>query len=354
MTWLRYTIFKPNPMGHGGEKRTAQISEMLDKAEINYCILKKPQGKVKINIEYIYYVFYAFLLYLKIMTSIKKRFSPVRLLKRSIWAANRLRLFKGIENGGILLWEATRMEHAFCISFFKKKGYKIVAIPHNLESLVPTQESALTGKKSPQWLMEEIAILKKCDIVFAISKEETLFLRQCSIKAKYFPYYPPKDTVDFLRSVKQKRKNIISPHMGKKQILMLGSANNPPTKIGMIDRINFFLNDKEIDCKLIVAGHYTESLKEYIKNSDKINLIGSLSQAQLEYWMVHTDMVLVHQPPTSGALTRITEFMIGGIPVLTNFESARNFWEINGIFVYDSDEELRKILKNSKLEPPSS
>ena len=87
------------------------------------------------------------------------------------------------------LWENT--QDLPSLYMMKAAGAKIIAYPHNLESLVPTQVDLTTHKQSPYWLYEEVKRLKLCDEVYTISKEETWLLQLFGINAKYFPYYPP-------------------------------------------------------------------------------------------------------------------------------------------------------------------
>ena len=88
------------------------------------------------------------------------------------------------------LWEYTQDIAPFYL--MKAVGAKIIAYPHNLESLVPTQRDNISHKLAPYWLYEEMERLRMCDEVWAISKEETWLLQLFGVNAKYFPYYPPK------------------------------------------------------------------------------------------------------------------------------------------------------------------
>jgi hypothetical protein len=80
--------------------------------------------------------------------------------------------------------------------------------------------------------------------------------------------------------------------------------------------------------------------------------LGSIGDDQLEKLLLEVDMILIHQPPTTGALTKIPEMLIAGIPVLANFSSARNYYNTNGLFIYDNDITFYEILNSYKVSIP--
>jgi len=252
-----------------------------------------------------------------------------------------------------MLWESTRMEYSFVVPLFKKKGFKIVGIPHNIESLVPKLTSGITDKTSPEWFMEEIKMLRQCDSVFAISTEETIILKQFGVKANYLPYYPCSDTLRYLKEIRDKREKRVNIKSKNKRILMLGSAINAPTKEGMINRIDFFSTGGPVALDLLIAGFGTDILKSYISNDNRIELLGELTSDQLSDLLIDTDALLVHQSVTSGALTRITEMLIAGIPVLANFESGRNYYRTDGLYIYHNDIQLMEYLEIEKFPVPA-
>jgi glycosyltransferase involved in cell wall biosynthesis len=245
----------------------------------------------------------------------------------------------------VILWEATRMEYSFIVPMFKSLGLKIIAVPHNIESFVPGLRSGITNKMPPDWFMEEVKLLKECDMVFAISREDTLLLKQMGVKVEYLPYYPTKDTFEYLLKIRELRRKRKNKEIKRKKILMLGSAINPPTKEGIIDRINFFREHSEICYDLIIAGYGTDQLKYYVNKDENIKLCGELTKNQLSDILIGTDVLLIHQPPTSGALTRIIESLIAGIPIIANFVSGRNYFGIDGLYIYYDDNQLISYLE---------
>lgn len=352
-TIYRFTIFKSDSFGNGAEKRTAQISEILNEEGKDWHLIPSGFNSITFSKYYIRKYFQTLINFLRIIILIKKPFNI-----RSLYGTlSYVTQFKGIfsipraAEGDFILWETTKMEYSFVLPFFKKMGYNVVALPHNIESLVPGQISPITKKTSPSWLFDEIRVLKNCSAVFAISKEDTLILRQFGINAQYLPYYPTKEVISKLLEIRSLRLGLEIEQKSRKQILIIGSAVNPPTKQGMADRIAFFKGQNKNACDILVAGYGTESLKSLTENFSNIKFLGEISDDDLFSLLTTIDALLIHQPPTSGALTRIIESLIAGVPVLVNFDGARNYFDMPGVSLYYNDNQLIRLI-DGDLETP--
>ena len=247
----------------------------------------------------------------------------------------------------LFLWESTVSGNFIYPYLFKSTGNPTIALPHNLESLVPTQKDDLTGKTSPDWFLDEVKRLALCDAVFTISREECWLLKLHGLNAFYLPYYPPREAEALFLAIREKRMNSKKEN-SPKQYLLIGSTNNPPTFQGMKQIIELFhqLTD---DSFLIVGGYNSESLKPYIHSPEKIQLHGTLSNEQLTELLISTDAVIINQQATTGALTRIPEMLIAGIPVIVNADAARSFYDANGVVLFNNLIELPELI--IKFEP---
>jgi hypothetical protein len=348
MEVLRYTIFDSLPEGNGAEKRTAQITEILDDAGIKSKLVKK-QDTTNIGIAE---VLFRTIPVIRDLTKViplhlYKNLKSVLRVVRDYIQTERL-LFRKLDSDiKVLLWECTRSDNFFVPLLARKYGKKIIALPHNLESLVPNQVSTISLKRAPEWYLEEILYLSVCDLVFCISKEDTFFVKLFGINAHYLPYFPTRDTETFYLNIREKRKNRSRADKKLRNLLMLGSANNQPTRLGMIDRIKFFSSKLVDNVKLTIAGFYTDTLSCEIDFSNSIRLAGSLNSDQLERELLETDAILIHQTSSSGALTRIIEMLLAGIPVILNFESSKDYSNIDGLYVYNNDEQFTELLKSN-------
>jgi hypothetical protein len=353
MKIIRYTIFDSSINGNGANKRTAQITEILENSGIESLFIKKDET-IKINL------FHVLLKAVPVLRMITRalsisHFKNIKSVLRGV--RNYLRTEQNLlqalrSDAGILLWECTRSENFFVPQLARKYGKHIISLPHNIESLVPNQSSSVSLKYSPEWFDEEISYLSKCDMSFCVSKEETLLLKLFGISSLYFPFYPTAESEQYFLNIRGKRLSR-PPNKGRtRKLLMLGTANNQPTKMGMIDRIRFFTLNKPENISLQVAGFYTETLSADITIPENINILGTLNKHELETLLADIDAILIHQPATTGTLSRIPEMLIAGIPLILNFESARNNYGSDGLYLYENDEQFTKLLMTESFKMP--
>jgi len=331
---LRHYISQTaNPYGDGAAKRSAQISEILQKYNIDN---KRIDILFKHKIHYSHFL-KAFLFCKK--NKMKMRFNKIK-LKRLTSEINYAQNFLAANKtqNQLFLWETTRDWYYYLPYIFKNANIPVIALPHNLESLVPSQKSFFSEKESPLWFSEEIQHLKQADAVFTISREEQLFLQLFGIESFYLPYYPTFEVTENLLQIRENRKT-----SSKDFFLLLGSAYNPPTFLGMKTLIEQFQN-QNINQKLIVAGYGSEILQSTI-NQKYIELKGEVNNELLTDLMNHAKAVFINQPATTGALTKIPELLIAGIPIIANSFSLRSFHNIEGIYSFENISEINNLTK---------
>jgi len=347
---IRHTKFDSNPLGDGGSKRSAQIREILMGAGIPFEDEKFALSKFSLK-DLVVYICRSFLFVQKTFTfkeigSIKRYWSILKIVALRIPI-----IVDKYKNQSILfLWEST-VSNNFAYPFLmKENNVPIIALPHNLESLVPTQKDGFSGKISPDWFQNELKGLSLCKAVFTISREECWLLKLYGINAFYLPYYPPKDVEKILLEIREIRQQRVISNLTPK-ILLLGSATNPPTYNGMLEMISLCKQEKP-SVELHVGGFQTERLKDEVGESPQIILHGTLSDIELNNLLMNVDAVLIHQQVSTGALTRVPEMLIAGIPVLINADAARSNYEHKGLFIYNTDEQLLKYLREYNWSIP--
>ena len=339
MKIVRYTKFADNPHGDGGSKRSVQIKEYWQGNGTNFIDENFELPKKYSLILAIKWCLRAILF---ISKYIGWRTYPCFIDKYKAVLTYALRLpviydkYKG--ESVTFLWEYT--QDIAPLYLMKAAGAKVIAYPHNLESLVPTQQDNTSHKLAPYWLYEEVERLKMCDEVWAISKEETWLLQLFGVNAKYFPYYPPKAAETEFLNIKTARATLKKE---SKEFIILGSATNPPTRMGMQELINFFGSKSELSYTIHVGGYKSETL-DYVDNPNVV-YHGTMSNENLSDLLVRVDGIIINQPTTSGALTRIVENRIAGIPVYANFGAARDFYNLPDVHVYENFDDLDEILK---------
>lgn len=350
---LRFTLFNLSGPGHGGDRRTAQLTELLESSGLSWQRIPDGMDPPGLNKVYFSRLYHIIILFFRLIFFIKKLPDPFRLYKTIKLTSQFTGIFNNINRNEhkLLIWEMTKSEYAFIVPLFKSYGYNILAVPHNLESLVPEQRSAISNRIAPLWRDEEFKVLALCDKVITISIEDSALLKNAGIDSETLPYFPASDQLKQLLDIRKERGTFKSVDPLRKKILMLGSAMNPPTRQGMKQVLELFRNDHFAMCDLVVAGYYTEQFAEY-NSGERINIIGTVTDEKLHDLLCICDNALVCQPQTSGALTRICEFLIAGIPVISNIEAARSYSAVDGVYVYNNEEELKKFLTTYYPVPP--
>ena len=326
------TKFRLDPFADGGSKRSVQIREILQTSGIEYedDSFTLPKGLKADKLIQLAFRSFAFIwrYYPK-----KRIHSFPHFIKLIKYYALRLPIVydKYVNKDIVFLWENTNDRDL--VYLLKATGHRAIGLPHNIESLVHSQTT--------DGLKEELDCLKECDAVYTISKEETWLLRLFGLNAHYLPYYPPKDVEVFLKGIKEKRNKRSSKDC--KQFTILGSATNIHTRLGMQQIIDCIAS-RNVSFDLSIAGYGTESL--IVPNNPRLFFKGTLSNDELENLLVSVDGIIIYQPPTTGALTRIAEMQVAGIPVFANFDACRDYHNIDGVYLYDSFDDLLLILNS--------
>lgn len=326
---LYHSIFKPNPQGHGGSRRTAQVVQLLNKSGFAADFVSPQSGGTWKNL----------------VAGVK--FAA----QQSLWPdpfwrfgsfgfpANVYRqAFDHHSGQKLLIWEANRELFEIAPIVAKAAGYRVIALPHNIEALVSVPAERDRSSSNLRSLSHELYCLSQADAVFCISWEETWLLRQCGIPASFLPYYPPEETVNSLQKIRQLRAN-----SDKSRFLIVGTVKNQPTLEGMLEQLNMLAKLREqVPFEVDVAGYGSEVLAEDCK-FEGLKLHGSVDQSFLDHLLIHAKAVLVHQKTGAGALTRIPEMLIAGIPVIAN-DQARRSAAYEGVYLYEGPAALAELL----------
>lgn len=335
---LHHSNFANNEFGHGGEKRTAQILEILTSSNIDSFNLNITPNLTRLEkIKQVYGFSFS---------NLTSRQSIISKIKENwLISANR----EPFSLSRFLLWESTFESNSWLLNAAKRQNKKIIALPHNLESLVPGQISAFSKKTSPNWLLEEINLLSKCDNVFVLSREEQWLLRLFNIDANFLPYYPTEKAYSYLLAIRNNREVEDEP---QDSILLMGSAGNTPTFQGMKNRIDAISKSSAISkFKVHVVGYYTEKLKQYCNHKNFI-FHGPLSNDAMAKLFQKIKFAIIHQPPSSGALTRVPELLISGIPIILNANAGRTFYNLEGVNIYDTESDFEDLIHLDFKTPP--
>ncbi|PSB35720.1 glycosyltransferase [Stenomitos frigidus] len=334
---LRSSKFKTDPNGNGGQRRSAQIQELVIQAGLEACDI----NLYSTNRIDRYVGGLIFLAKHKFNAYPSHRVISLCGKQSKIYYDN-LNQHKGSK---LLLWEDT--ENYIAPYVAKDFDFNILALPHNLESLVPDQRDPFTYQPLPDSFANEAKQLAKANAVFCIAREEQWLLKLYGIDADYLPYYPPQPILSNLLELRQLRQDT-APH----RFLILGTAINPPTRIGMIEQIQWLSEISQgVNFTIDIIGYGTETLKDYCCDP-RFTLHGTVDSGKLNHLLLNAKAVLAHQKAGVGALTRIPEMLIAGVPVIANANACRSAFSYPGVYCYDSRDELVAQMSRT-LDTPS-
>jgi glycosyltransferase involved in cell wall biosynthesis len=333
---LRYSKFESRAEGHGGHRRTAQISELIHSAGLGiHEISQMPSTPIQ-----------RYLHGLRFLAQYRPRF---HISRPTISGCGQqylscLQALDSYSGKKIMVWEMTLSHVAPYLA--KDRDFKLIALPHNLESLVTDYIDPLTSESLPASFESEIKHLAQADRIFCIAREEQWLLKLRGIEADYLPYYPVQSILSELLSIRHRRQS-----SEKQRFLVLGSADNLPTLTGMIEQLQWLETISQTHpMQIDIAGYGTEALQHYCDRPN-VHLLGSVDPDKLDYLLTHAQAILVHQKAGVGALTRIPEMLIAGVPVIANSNACRSAFDYSGVYCYDSPSELLHWMNQSLPDP---
>jgi hypothetical protein len=339
--FLSSVFLTPSGKGHGGNRRARQVHDLLLEAGLEI-ITAAPvrdsaveglrQARVGAIGRYLRDV----------------HLNPVRRARVGLGFARNYgdarRAFARRPDVRALVWEDTFNAHVLHAA--KDQGLRVIAIPQNLESLVPGFVEVRTRQALPWSFEYEVAQLRLADRVFTISREEQWLLRLRGVAAEYLPFFPDASLKRRWLDLRRRRTGPFD------RFVVLGSAVNPPTRAGIIEFLDWArTGGGPRDVPIHVVGHGTQELRHL--GGGNVFVEGSLDDAALEAHLLRARAVILHQPAAVGALIRVSEMLLAGIPLLANPVAARSTAGYAGLTVYESLTDLSRLLESAGWpEPP--
>lgn len=252
-----------------------------------------------------------------------------------------------LKSPGTFLWAPSYGAHLVLGRLARARGMRVIAVIHNLESLVPNQPCPIRPSQR-DWLDLELRLLADAEVVFCHSRWDQWFLRLRGIDARLLPYFPAATRYEALHQVRVERE----ASAPAKLVVVLGNALNPPTKLGMVSQIAM-LKRHAFELNGIDFHFCGEGTKEIGSMCDIPNtrFHGYVDEATLQKLLVSARAVWFHQPATTGVVTRIADMLVAGVPVVANSFAARSYEEADGVYGYDLDQLFPRIISTCFASP---
>jgi len=330
---IYFSRFKPTVDRGGGSRRTVQVLRAFDERDIRFVTATQPYpfdreffekirsprgGWFKKNLitggEYPYWT--------------KTRREVVYRLRNisTHWA----KLFDRDHTVRLVLMDDPLYFAPLAEKLFKS-GIPVAAVCHNIESLVA---SNVDPAHRLDLFKLELEMFARCEIVITISREDTTLLNNFNDNANavFFPYYPVEDIRRRLTAIRRKREKT-GGSKPKENYLMMGTAINNETREGMLKMIRRWetVGASAYGGKLLVAGYDTDTFLGEVKSSDNVEFLGPLDNDEHDRRLSEIKAFTCYQERGGGALTRICEMLIAGVPVVANSHAARSYYDKKGV-----------------------
>lgn len=345
---IYFSRFLNSPSGNGGDKRTAQLCDILDNTlDYNFTSICNSPFEIPARISNLLNDSSNFFkkkrsqIYKNRYTYSKYQMWSSSFREHLLYMHLQSQLFvEGLAAAPELLLIDDAVFLAPVVRYAKDKKIPLVVFCHNIETLSFEQ---VERAHQPNLFNYELELLAMSDLVVTISKEETYLLRNFGINPNYLPYFPLKQTAARLEKVRSRRESST-----KADFLLLGTVHNLPTMVGMKRVLSTVAgNDLLRDDKLVVAGYGTQQLEGFTDDPG-IEIRGEVTDEELDDLMVTTKGCIVYQESGSGALTKISELLTASVPVIINSHAARSHHNLPGIFEFESLESLPVQLAAAK------
>jgi glycosyltransferase involved in cell wall biosynthesis len=214
----------------------------------------------------------------------------------------------------------------------------MVHLCHNLEALCLMKHHPAIAR---QVMAEEIALLAMAELIVTISREETYFLTNLGLPAFYYPYFPPAAIERRLSRVRQAR--VDTPKEG---LLLLGSVTNPATRTGLKNFLRAWKDSppQQFAERLLVAGYGCRP-DDVPVNDPRVEYLGEVEPERLDRILEQVRACVCYQEHGGGALTRICEMLLAGVPVLANPLAARSYFRQKGVVVFEHMSDMAEALQ---------
>jgi glycosyltransferase involved in cell wall biosynthesis len=342
-TVLRWTRFASNPYGTGSEKRSAQIRALCEAAGFAVADMQPPSGNARWRARLA-----GMLIRWRLGRHASVDDAGAGLLGyRSLFYRNALARHRGAR---MLLWETTY--DSILPTLARAAGYRIVALPHNLESLVSEAAFADPSHDVLTGLAMEIRRLHLADAIFTISKEERWLLEARGLGPHYLPFHPDPalaDACSKIRSARVARVQADGSIAGP--LLLVGSAFNPATERGMRWQLEQLRAVGWPAAGVVVIGPQTEARLAGFAVPG-VRILGGVTWEELTQHLTTCSAMLIHTFGGAGAVTRIPEALLAGVPVIANGNAARDQYGTPGVHVYDDPAGFHALIPAALPIPP--
>lgn len=317
MKYLHLSIFDCHTKRHGGTRRSEQLREVfqgLDDAEgstVNPYLPIKPALLIAVRYPLTLLGTLAFSAHLFVTRGL----SFLGALQYAVCSVNLIKTLERHDFDLVFHETAPGISIPF-MRYLASRGIPYVAMPHNIEYLVPGQVMRIFRGRHHAYQTETEGYCAARHVL-GICEFDTAILRCCGANASTLEYRPTQEDRQRFARIRVAREGRTSFD----GMLLLGTVANTPTFNGVKALLDT-LHTTHPELRITVAGYGTEAFSSY--QSKTVNVLGSVTEAQVEALLIGATVLLINQPQTSGFLTKIVEMNLSGVPqaIISNYFQA--------------------------------
>lgn len=326
--FIYFLGYYPN-FHHGGVRRTNQILNELSRTYTPIAIdTKNLRQEIKCIGNWVKYV----LQMVKVFFITKGTLSAK--LKSSALSGV-VNSFIERTNPDFIVYDFVDSPYKYLWMTFKNSKMPVIAVIHNIEFLVCSSDTVASEMIN---FYNQIEAIKYADLSITISTIDDYICRVYGANTLLLPYMPTTEEIYIYRKIAKDRA--ASKNAVRNKILILGTAHNKPTRLGILNLLANIDRWKADSDELLLAGFGT---KDYFNSSEQVEVLGAVSQTELYSILREVKCCVIFQPPASGKLTKLVELKLCKVPVFIN--SAYISAEESGFLKKYSDyDQLRTLI----------
>jgi hypothetical protein len=242
-----------------------------------------------------------------------------------------------------------------CVDFARIRaahdsGVGLICCPHNFETWQANPpRDYYTGEGLPHSFHREACFAALSDVVFCISREEQWLLTNYGATTDFLPYYPPAAHLAALTEVRRAR--VETPPAGH-EFFAIANGANLKNQEGLAALAGLMAEmPADSGFQLHVGGFDSDALHALF-STERCTFHGTLSDSEMTGLMRRCRATIIHQTSGTGALTRITDLLCAGIPVIASPHAARSAYGTSGVHLFHDAAELAVLLRTPLPMPP--
>ena len=329
---LAYRAWTLTGRMHGGVLRSLQLVELCNRRGLELVEIKVRKRQLSwLGLRIAFEVF----------VTLGFRIHSIRPAARATLIASSLaQQLASWQGKKVLFYEATRCPVAPLVA--RQFGFRVIAFPHNVESFNDIDEATQHTSRILAAIRGEIRTLMLCDMVFTISFEDFWFFKQFLQPVYFLPYWPPEEVRRRAERVGQARQRGVP-----RRVLMIGTPQpvHRLSSIAAAEYLHVLGLPATIFASAANAAHV--ALPDLIRYVEP-----PVNDEAFEQLLVEAQCLVVCQSRGSGALTRIPEALLAGIPVICTAISARTYWSLPGVTAVNAMKDITPALISALPHPP--